>query len=127
MSPDSGNAEFDWADADVVVEEQLPVACYTNPAGDVVLRQRAAWPDNDDLAIWFAPQHARAIAAAILRVAGYQAPAPAPEPAQASAKPKPATPAERQRRRRARQEEPTLDSDRDSVTPPVTSRDGAEG
>ncbi len=120
---DTENSEFNWTDTNLVVEEQLPVACYRNPEGDVVLRQRAAWPDDDDPAIWFGPQHARAIAAAIIQVAGYQTTVPAPEPAQASVKPQATSAAERQKRYRdRRKKEPTPEpnifdrNDRDAVT-----------
>ena len=63
---------FDWgADAgDVIVREQPAIACYVNPAGDIVLRQRG-YPE-DDAWIWFAPGHALAIAAAILEAAGLE-------------------------------------------------------
>lgn len=128
MSTDDAGRDFDWSEAHVVVPEQPATACYLNPAGGIVLRQQGAWPDNDDHWLWFAPEHAPAVAKAILEAAALSTMAPEPEPEQVGNAPKDPTAAERQRRRRARQkEEPTLDIARDSVTPPVTSRDGAEG
>ena len=126
MSADSKGRPWDWSDDadDVIVPEQPAVACYTNPAGDVVLRQRGAWNDDEDAWIWFSPEHARAIATAILQVAGYEATARAPVPksAQNGSKPKDPTGAARQRRRRERQKEPTLDIDRDQARD-VTAED----
>ena len=123
VSADGNGRPWDWADDadDVIVAKQPPVACYINSADAIVLRQPAAEHDEDDAVIWFGSEHARAIAAAILHVAGYEASALAPKPAPCAIKAKDATGAERQKRRRARQkEEPTLDIDRDTVTETVT-------
>ena len=81
MSADSNGRAWDWSDDadDVVVREQPPIAAYRNPSGDVVLRQRGDCFD-DDAWIWFGVDHARAIAAAILEVAGLDATALGPEP-----------------------------------------------
>ena len=102
MSADSNGRPWDWSDDDddVVVPEQPAIACYTNPTGAVVLRQRGAWNDDDDAWIWFSPEHARAIANAILEVAGYEFTAPVPKPD--GNKSKDGAAAERQRRYRER-------------------------
>lgn len=66
----STGSEFDWRrDADdVVIREQLAIAVYENPAGDLVIRQ-ADWPDDDSIII-VAKSNAAALARAILRAAG---------------------------------------------------------
>ncbi len=123
MSANGDGRAWDWSDdaRDLVVQEQPAIAVYTNPANAVVIRQAGAWNDDEDAWIWFSPDHALAIAKAILEAAGLDAMALAPEPEQAASKAKDPTAAERQRRRRARQKEPELDIDRD-VT--VVTRDG---
>ena len=132
MSTDSAGRTWCWSDdaADTVVPEQPAIACYTNPEGAVVLRQHGAWNDDDDAWIWFAPEHALAIAKAILAAAGLDGEALDPEPC--AAKPKDATAAERQRRRRTRQKQEKtaalFDCDvTDGVTPEdrdTVTRDG---
>ncbi len=68
------NHDFDWQkDAgDVIVRSQPAMAVYTNPKGDVVLRQECDGlsRDGEDDVVWFAVDHARAVAAAILKTAG---------------------------------------------------------
>ena len=133
MSADGDGRPWDWADGadDVIVAEQPPVACYINSADAIVLRQPAAAHDEDDAVIWFAPEHARAIAAAILYVAGYQASALAPEPAQVGGKAKDPTAAGRQARYRERQKnKPAPEPDifePGTVTGDVTPRDDRNG
>ena len=75
-NPDEDH-DFDWvADAgDVIVRPQPAVAVYTNPAGDVpvadvVLRQEGDPLSYGDSVVWFAVDHASAVAAAILKAAG---------------------------------------------------------
>ena len=123
---DGEGRPWDWHDDadDVIVPDQPPVACYVNPKGAVVLRQRDDWPSDDDPIIWFAVEHAPAVAAAILDAAGIDATALAPEPAQVASKAKDPTGAERQQRRRRKKKESTpdifdrddRDGDRDTVT-----------
>ncbi len=122
MTAGEGRA-WDWTDdaGDVIVPAQPAIACYVNTAGNIVLRQQGDAFD-EDVWIWFDPQHAPAVAMAILEAAGLDTTAFAPEPARACGKPKGKDPtaAERQRRRRKRQrEEPTADifdsADRDST------------
>ena len=57
--------DFDWRDDDVIVPQQLAIAVYRNPAGDIVLRQ-CSDGFYDDAFSWFHPKHAQAVAAAIL-------------------------------------------------------------
>ena len=130
MSATGESCAWDWRDDadDLVVPEQPAIAVYTNPADAVVIRQQGTWND-DDAWIWFSPDHAPAIAKAILEAAGLDATALTPEPAQV-VKPRDATGAERQRRHRERQKkESTAEpgmfdrNDRD-VTATVTPRDG---
>jgi hypothetical protein len=52
-SEDDGE-HFDWMkDESVIIREQPATACYFNPAGELVIRQRR-WPD-DDVFIYVAP------------------------------------------------------------------------
>lgn len=127
-----GSPPWNWHnDADdVVVLDQPPVACYVNPKGAVVLRQRDDWPSDDDSIIWFAPEHAAAVARAIMAAADFDPLVLTPDPARSSVKPKSASGAERQRRyrNRKRKETPTEpdifgSEDRDTITRDVT-RDG---
>ena len=118
---------WNWREdaGDVIVRAQPAIACYLNPAGDIVLRQHGDYFD-DDAWIWFAVEQAPAVAAAILEAAGLDATALAPEPTQ---KPKDTTAAGRQRRYRKRQKkeltlEPDIfDRDDRDVTRDVTDRD----
>ena len=46
----SRGEEFTWVDEDrrsIVVPEQLAIAVYENPAGNVVIRQQGSYPDED--------------------------------------------------------------------------------
>ena len=46
--------DFDWSDTDsVVLPEQPATACYFNPCGELVIRQKR-WPDDDSF-IYIAP------------------------------------------------------------------------
>lgn len=63
----------DFDDADIVVHTRvdLAIAVYTNAAGEVVVRQQADWPHEDeDHVVLFAREHVQAIARAILAEAG---------------------------------------------------------
>ena len=133
---DEGRA-WDWTDdvGDVIVAAQPAIASYVNTAGNIVLRQQGDAFD-EDVWIWFDPQHAPAVAMAILVAAGIDATALTPEPARACSKPKGASGAERQRRYRDRQKkgstpEPDLlnrnsvtRDERNGVTPRNVTRDG---
>ena len=87
---------FDWADddADIVVKAQPAIAIYAGPAG-IVIRHQGDWNDDDDGVVWFAPEHALAIAKAIMAAAGLDAADLAPEPAQIATKPMASTAAAR--------------------------------
>ena len=39
--------DFDWSGENVVIREQPATAIYFNPEGALVIRQKAAYPDND--------------------------------------------------------------------------------
>ena len=122
--------EFDWHDAnEVIVREQPAIAVYINPAGDIVLRQRGDCFD-DDAWIWFHPEHAAAVAAAILEAAALDAPVSTPEPTQVDSKPKDSTGAGRQRRYRERKKKESTSElfdreDRDVTRDTVTGKGGA--
>ena len=95
----SDSLEFDWYDvavaADIIIPEQPAIACYTNTNGGIVLRQAGHFFGSpDDQWIFFHPQHARALATAILEEAGLDVDARTPS--------KDCTAAERQRRYRER-------------------------
>ncbi len=114
---------FDWLDdvGDIVVPEQPAIACNPNPKGAIVLRQDT----EDDHFVWFHPEHAAAVAAAILEAAGLDTTALIPEAAQVDSKSKDPSAAGRQRRYRERKKkQPTPEPDifdRD-VTRDVTDR-----
>ena len=113
MSADESHV-FDWAalhDAgDVVVLEQPAIACYLNPRGAIVLRQDT----DDDYFVWFRPEHAAAVAAAILEAAGLDGTKLASGGATTcgTTRPKDPTAAERQRRyRESKKERPAPEPD----------------
>jgi hypothetical protein len=67
----SDGEDFDWhrhAD-DIAVAEQLRIAVYSNPRGDIVIRQAGIDRDDDDVVVVQA-SNAEALARAILRAAG---------------------------------------------------------
>jgi hypothetical protein len=48
MSDDS--EDFSWRDTDAVaVRQQDAIAVYSNPDGDLVIRRRQAWDENEDV------------------------------------------------------------------------------
>jgi len=48
MSDDSG--DFSWRETDaVVVRQQDAIAVYSNPDGDLVIRRRQAWDEDEDV------------------------------------------------------------------------------
>lgn len=65
-------SEFDWNDvADQVVQQAVEkVAIYSNPHGDVVVRQEADWNESDDPYVVISRAHALRAAYAILDAAG---------------------------------------------------------
>jgi hypothetical protein len=49
--PTKNPADFDWTDTEsVILREQPETACYFNPHGDLVIRQRGG-PDEDSVII----------------------------------------------------------------------------
>jgi hypothetical protein len=45
---DAEPSDFDWDNDDsVVLREQRATAVYRNPVGEVVIRQKGCWPDED--------------------------------------------------------------------------------
>lgn len=111
--------DFDWDDVadDVVVPEQAAIAVYTNPKGEVVVRQAGHHGPDEDSWIIVAPDRASAVADAILRAARLHDNQPVSGEA---ASPKDRTAAERQRRYRERNRNGT---DRDPSDRHVTNRD----
>ena len=99
MSADESR-EFDWLedDGDVVVRAQSAIAIYPGPSGVVIRRQGDLWSGDGDDVIWFDPQHAPAVAMAILEAVGLDAAVLTPEPARSSSKRKGASGAERQKK-----------------------------
>jgi hypothetical protein len=99
--------DFDWFDvaANIVVAHQAPIAVYTNPDDDIVIRQDGDYYRKDDAWVVVRRENARALAEAILAFA---------EPAPQLALPAPMSPAERAKRYRERKRH-------DGVTP---QRDG---
>ena len=111
--------DFDWGDADIVIQVQMPVAVYTNPKGNIVIRPEGDYYRKEDAWVVLTPENARVLVAAILALAG---PELEPEPPPRLALPAPAdrTAAEQQRRyRNAKRSGST-------VTPIVTRRDAPE-
>ncbi len=127
---DNESRDFDWLNdaGDVIVRAQSAIAIYPGPSGVVIRRQGDLWSGDGDDVIWFRPEDAPAIAAAILTAVGLDPTVLASGTTRVDSKPKGKDPtaAERQRRRRKRQrEEPTADifdsADRDSTAAnPVT-------
>ena len=83
-SPDPPDAEpvekpkpdaFDWYDNPDIVQFEVPsVAIYTNTVGNIVIRQRQEWDQDDDTFVFIAPANARRVAAAIMAAAGVEEP-----------------------------------------------------
>lgn len=89
--------EFDWSAESPVIPEQAAIAVYTNPHGNIVVRQAGQYGPDEDTWIVLAPGHAAALADAIRKAAGLDG------PLLALAGPKDRSAAERQRRYRERQ------------------------
>ena len=72
ISEDAGR-EFDWLEdaGDVIVRSQPAVAVYPGPSGIVIRSRGDLWSDDGDGVVWFAVEHAPAVAAAILDAAGH--------------------------------------------------------
>jgi hypothetical protein len=67
MSDDS--KDFSWQETDaVVVRQQDAIAVYSNPDGDLVIRRRQAWDEDDDVWIVVAQTQIRAVIDAMEKV-----------------------------------------------------------
>ncbi|MGY3432035.1 hypothetical protein ACVWWI_004010 [Bradyrhizobium sp. USDA 3686] len=104
----SVSEKFDWDDGCLIVPfypAQNKTAVYTNPFGDIVLRQHNphSWKDDEDNVLIFRPEHAEAIVRAIIQEVGLPY-VLVPQVAENACSPdtmlKDRTAAERQRRRR---------------------------
>ena len=116
---DDGARDFNWiADAaDVVVPDQAAIAVYRNARGDIVVRQEASITYDEDHLVVVAPEHAQALAHAILSAAGVPDTAgdiAGAEPGKAA---KDRTGAERQRRFRERHGKRNGEASRNGETP----------
>jgi hypothetical protein len=104
LQEDDDDRDFDWVagDANVVIREQPTTAVYTNPFGQVVIRQQT-WP-QDDVWVIVGPEHVAAVIKAMLDAAGIEPATMFSDGAVEAAPRSPADPtaAERQRRYRER-------------------------
>lgn len=118
--------DFDWDDVDIIVPEQGAIAVFKNPFGNIVVRERAQYPEEDKWIV-FLPQYAEVIVRRIIEVADLPFTlVPNASPANiSSGKAKDGTAAERQRRRRNKLRN-DRDCDRDDFEPsrasPLRSR-----
>jgi hypothetical protein len=61
--------DFSWRDTDaVVVRQQDAIAVYSNPDGDLVIRRRRAWDEEDDIWIVVAQTQVRTVIDAMEKV-----------------------------------------------------------
>lgn len=64
--------DFNWNDLDAVVARDQPaVACYQNPFGQVVVRRRRHWDEDEDCFIHLNPESVPAVVLAMLQAAGF--------------------------------------------------------
>jgi hypothetical protein len=67
MSDDSN--DFSWRETDaVVVRQQDAIAVYSNPDGDLVIRRRQAWDEDEDVWIVVAQTQIRTVIDAMEKV-----------------------------------------------------------
>ena len=53
--------DFDWnTDDAVILKEQRATAVYHNKMGELIIRQRAAWDDEQDTFVYVAPENVTA-------------------------------------------------------------------
>jgi hypothetical protein len=63
------NEDFSWRDPDAVaVRQQDAIAVYSNPDGDLVIRRRRAWDEDDDVWIVVAQTQIRTVIDAMEKV-----------------------------------------------------------
>ncbi|MCP1760015.1 hypothetical protein [Bradyrhizobium japonicum] len=61
--------DFSWRDTDsVVVRQQDAIAVYSNPDGDLVIRRRRSWDEEDDVWIVVAQTQIRTVINAMEKV-----------------------------------------------------------
>lgn len=61
--------DFSWRDTDsVVVRQQDAIAVYSNPDGDLVIRRRRSWDEEDDVWIVLAQTQIRTVIDAMEKV-----------------------------------------------------------
>jgi hypothetical protein len=67
MTDDSG--DFSWRETDaMVVRQQDAIAVYSNPDGDLVIRRRQAWDEDEDVWIVVAQTQIRTVIDAMEKV-----------------------------------------------------------
>jgi len=50
--------DFYWNDAEsIVIPEQAALAVYTNPRGEIVIRQKRSWDREEDHFVYFDKTH----------------------------------------------------------------------
>jgi len=63
------NEDFSWRDPDAaVVRQQDAIAVYSNPDGELVIRRRRAWDEDDDVWIVVAQTQIRTVIDAMEKV-----------------------------------------------------------
>jgi hypothetical protein len=61
--------DFSWRDTEsVVVRQQDAIAVYSNPDGDLVIRRRRSWDEDDDVWIVVAQTQIRTVIDAMEKV-----------------------------------------------------------
>jgi hypothetical protein len=61
--------DFSWNDTEaLVVRQQDAIAVYANPAGDLVIRRRQAWDENEDVWILISQSQVQTVVEAMQRV-----------------------------------------------------------
>jgi hypothetical protein len=50
--------DFDWnTDDSIILREQRATAAYHNKAGELIIRQRASWCDDEDTFVYISPEN----------------------------------------------------------------------
>ncbi|WP_375762902.1 hypothetical protein ACE10X_22740 [Bradyrhizobium sp. Pha-3] len=56
--PVDEEVEFNWNDDDsIILREQRATAAYRNKDGDLIIRQRARWNDDEDTFVFISPEN----------------------------------------------------------------------
>jgi hypothetical protein len=72
LAEDVNADDFDWDNPDnesVVLQEQRATAAYHNRAGELIIRQRAAFNDDSDAFVFVSPENTTAFLEAVAAVA----------------------------------------------------------